>query len=314
MAEVGVVRFAHVAREVAEAVLPASRSTYSQHLFAQPSLLAVLCLMRSEEWTFREAEVRLGEQQELRRAHGLKRVPVDTTRYRVLRRLDGEVMTRALTAAVPRLPPATPGGMVVAVDATGVSPTAARHSFVDRTRTRGAEQTWHHWAPRHWPQCVVAVEAPRRLVLGQLAYAGPATASSTLRPVVDLARQTGVIGPVVANAEFESGRNQRHLRDQLGADSVIPAKRGRPAWHLHGVRAPLRASFPAARSRQRTPAGSIFSAAKRTRSARAPGRLPVTWHLQTLLLGLAYDLYRVRRRLLLSLDCRMATKPRRFCS
>jgi hypothetical protein len=49
MAEVGLVRFAHVAREVAETVLPTYRSKYSKHLFAQPSLLAILCLMRYED-------------------------------------------------------------------------------------------------------------------------------------------------------------------------------------------------------------------------------------------------------------------------
>ena len=64
MAEVGLVRFAHVAREVAETVLPSYRSKYSKHLFPQPSLLAILCLMRYEDWTFREAEVRLGEHRE----------------------------------------------------------------------------------------------------------------------------------------------------------------------------------------------------------------------------------------------------------
>ena len=46
MAEVGWVRFAHVAREVAEAVLPSYRSKYAQQLFPQPALLAILCLLR----------------------------------------------------------------------------------------------------------------------------------------------------------------------------------------------------------------------------------------------------------------------------
>ena len=44
MAEVGLVRFAQVAREVAETVLPSYRSKYSKHLFTQPALLAILCL------------------------------------------------------------------------------------------------------------------------------------------------------------------------------------------------------------------------------------------------------------------------------
>lgn len=54
MAEVGLVRCAQVAREVAEAMLPTYRSKYSKHLFTQPWLLAILCLMRYEDWTFRE--------------------------------------------------------------------------------------------------------------------------------------------------------------------------------------------------------------------------------------------------------------------
>src|SRR5579859_2821090 len=107
MAEVGLVRFAHVAREVAEAVLPSYRSKYSKHLYTQPALLAILCLMRYEDWTFREAEVRLGEHQELRAALGLEWVPDYTTLYRFLRRLDGEVLTQALRATVARLPPPT---------------------------------------------------------------------------------------------------------------------------------------------------------------------------------------------------------------
>jgi hypothetical protein len=298
MAEVGLVRFAHVAREVAEAVLPTYRSKYSKHLFTQPSLLAILCLMRYEDWTFREAEVRLGEHQELCAALGVERVPDYTTLYRFLRRLDREVLTQALTAAVARLPPATstPEGMMVAVDATGFSPTAASRYFVDLTRNRGTERT-----RQHWPKWVVAVDVLRRVVLGQLAYAGPANASSTLRPVVDQARQTGVIGLVVADAEFDSERNHHHIRDCLGADSIIPAKRGKSTWQLHGIRAQMRANFPTARYRQRTLVESVFSAAKRKLSSRAPGRLPATQHLQVLLLGLAYDIYRVRRALLLSL-------------
>lgn len=44
--EVGLVRFAGVALEVAEAVLPDYRTKFSKHIFTQPQLLAILCLMR----------------------------------------------------------------------------------------------------------------------------------------------------------------------------------------------------------------------------------------------------------------------------
>jgi hypothetical protein len=105
----------------------------------------------------------------------------------------------------------------------------------------------------------------------------------------------------LADAEFDSERHHRHIRDHLGADRIIPATRGTSTGQLHGIRAQMRANFPAARYRQRSLVESVCSAAKRKRSSRAPGRLSVTQHLQTLLLGLAYDLYRVRRALVLSL-------------
>lgn len=45
MAEIGLVRFAHLAYEVNRSVLPAQRTRFSKKLFTQSQLLAVLCVM-----------------------------------------------------------------------------------------------------------------------------------------------------------------------------------------------------------------------------------------------------------------------------
>jgi len=84
MAEIGVVRFAHVARKVAEAALPRYRSLFSKRTFTQPALLAILCLMRYEDLTYREAEARWREHAELRKALLIDRVPDYTTLYRCI--------------------------------------------------------------------------------------------------------------------------------------------------------------------------------------------------------------------------------------
>jgi Transposase domain (DUF772) len=81
MAEVGLVRFAQVALDVAAVTVPRYRTCFSKHQFSQPQLLAILCLMRYEDWTYREAEVRLAEHSELRRALRLRSVPDYTTLY-----------------------------------------------------------------------------------------------------------------------------------------------------------------------------------------------------------------------------------------
>ncbi|HVB57933.1 MAG TPA: hypothetical protein VNE63_16105 [Candidatus Acidoferrales bacterium] len=65
MAEVGLLPIARVALQVCKAALPRYRSRFSKHQFTQPQLLAILCLVRYEDWIFREAEVRLGKHREL---------------------------------------------------------------------------------------------------------------------------------------------------------------------------------------------------------------------------------------------------------
>src|SRR5271154_4318669 len=104
MAEIGLVRLARLALEVSAAVLPAQRTRFSKRQFSQPQLLGVLCLMRYEDWTFREAEVRLREHTELRSALQLNCVPDYTTRYRFLARLDPADVARVMREIVRRMP------------------------------------------------------------------------------------------------------------------------------------------------------------------------------------------------------------------
>lgn len=78
MAEIGLTAFAKCALEISQRVLPAYRSRFSKHTFTQPQLLAILCLMRYEDWMFRETEVRFSEHSELRQALLLSQSPDHT--------------------------------------------------------------------------------------------------------------------------------------------------------------------------------------------------------------------------------------------
>jgi hypothetical protein len=57
MAEVEWVSFAKLAVAIGRPVVSAYRNQCSKYRFTLPQLLAILCLMRDEDWTFREAEV-----------------------------------------------------------------------------------------------------------------------------------------------------------------------------------------------------------------------------------------------------------------
>src|ERR1700747_571913 len=149
MAEVGLLPFARIALQVSRAVLPRYRSRFSKHQFTQPQLMAILCLMRYEDWTFREAEVRLSEHRKLRQALGLASVPDFTTLYRFLQRLDDVTIDQAVGETVRRLRGARRKSRRkarVAVDATGLAQGAVSTFFVRRRHRHGPKPLpWRHW-------------------------------------------------------------------------------------------------------------------------------------------------------------------------
>lgn len=288
MTEIGLVPFARVALDVAKATLPRFRTRFSKHQFTQPQLLAVLCLMRYEDWTFREAEVRLAEHRELCRALQLRSVPDYTTLYRFLRRLDASAINRALQLVVQRMQ--RPGPIAVAIDGTGLVRGSVSTYFAHRTQ---------HWEQpqrlpwRHWLKWVIVVNLRQQLILAQSAHRGPTNDGPRLPELIGQASLLTPINLVLADAEFDSERNHTFIRQQLGADSIIPAKRGHKSWKIQGVRAQMRYHFPEKRYRQRKLVETTFSTAKRKLSQRAPGRSVLTQSLQALLLGLSFNIYRL---------------------
>ena len=133
----------------------------------------------------------------------------------------------------------------------------------------------------------------RQLILSQGARPGPWNDCARLRPLVEAAHQVTPIGLVLADAEFDSERNHLYIRQTLRARSVIPAKRDKKTGCLHGVRAAMRRAFPRQPYRRRALIETVFSTVQRKLSARAPGRSLFMQLRQALLLGLAYNLYRL---------------------
>jgi len=283
------VRFARLALEVNQVVLSPQRTKFSKRVFAQPQLLAVLCLLRYEDWTFREAEVRLSEHSELRSALHLRSVPDYTTLYRFLARLQAHDVDRALDEVVRRMPGRRRRRVTVGVDATGLAQSAVSSYFIRRVEHFGQPQrTW-----KHWLKWLAVVDLKRQLILSQGTRQAPWNDCATLPALVCSAHRHTPIGCVLADAEFDSERNHTFCRQQLKANSVIPAKR-RSSCRASGVRLEMRQHFPSQLYALRSLVESVFSAVKRKLSPRTPGRSFHTQSLQALLLGLALDLYRLR--------------------
>lgn len=289
MAEIGLVQFAQTAMMVLKETIPEFRTKFSKRIFSQPQLLAVLCLMRYEDWTFRETEVRIGEHRELREALELKKTPDHTTLYRFLRRVDEAVIDDILGATARRVTVDKAGEKsTVAVDGTGLEATSVSRFFVNRQRDRGAGLEWKAWCK--W---VVAVDVERQVIVSQFARPAPANDCASLPALVSAADKVQPVGTVLADAEFDSERNHRFCRDELGAMSIIPAKRGKKTWNIKGTRREMRESFPQESYGKRAIVETVFSVVKRKLSAKAPGRSSEAQRRQAIILGAAYNFYRL---------------------
>ena len=290
MAEVGLLPFARVALQVATRILPPYRTRFSKHQFTQPQLLAVLCLMRFEDWTFREAEVRLREHQELRAVLQLPAVPDYTTLYRFLKRLDDDTIDRGLTETVRQLRRGRRSARVTAgVDGTGLSQNAVSTFFIRRMEQHSRGMTRH----RYWLKWLIVADLKQQILLAQRARQGPWCDTRALPGLVDAAGRRAPIGLVLADAEFDSEANHQHIRRRWGAHSIIPAnpRRGVPQG---AIRYQMHRAFPRKHYGQRAKIETIFSVVKRKLSSRAPGRTLASQIRQALLLGLTYNLYRLR--------------------
>src|SRR6267143_5081873 len=209
MAEIGLLPFARVALEVAKRVLPPYRSRFSKHQFTQPQLLAVLLLMHYEDWTFREAEVRLGEHRDLREVLQLHNVPDHTTLYRFLKRLEDDTLERGLGETVRRLRGGKTHGRVSAtVDGTGLSPQAVRTYFIRRSEQQNGGKPRY----RHDLKWLVVVDVKQQVVLAQQARQGPWVDTRALPGLVDAAARCAPLRLVLADAESDSEANHQHIR------------------------------------------------------------------------------------------------------
>jgi hypothetical protein len=241
----------------------------------------------------------------LRRELGLVSVPDYTTLYRFLKRLGDRPIHKAVGASIRRLRRKGRRRVRVAVGATGLAQGAVSTFSVRRLHRHGQKPlTW-----RHWLKWMVVVDVNRQFVLSQMARCGPWNDCANLPAAVREAARETRIGLALADAEFDSERNQTFICQELGARSVIPAKRGKKTWRVHGVRAEMRRAFPGRLFGRRALVETLFSSVKRKISARAPGRSLRMQIRQALLLGLSFNRYQLKHRYCFLM---MPTEPNSF--
>jgi transposase len=164
--------------------------------------------MRYEDWTFREAEVRLSEHSELRSALGLNSVPDYTTLYRFLARLDPADVARVMNEIRRRMPGSDRSPATVAIDATGLAQAAVSRYFIRRIEHFGQPQrTW-----KHWLKWLTVVDVDRQLTLGEVRVPRPRG-----RPRLKLKR-------IIADRSYDSDPLRERFK-RRGIELIVPYRK-----------------------------------------------------------------------------------------
>jgi hypothetical protein len=290
-------RFARLAVATARRVVPPRLSRHADPVYHPASLLAALLLREHLRLTYRAAEDLLRLSDRLRRLLGFRIVPDHSTLWWFGRRhLSPSVAAAVMRETVERAAGRLRGPRLVALDSTGLWLSHASRWFERRAERGRGQRGWLKWALAMWvgPQ----------LLLAQRVRPGPAGDFGDLVPLAAAARAVLPFERLVADAGYDSEANHRFCREDLGADSLIPAKKRRSVrvvattpYRQEMVRRLGEPGDEEARRtyRQRWKAETVMSVVKRRWGGALSARLDDTQHAQALLRGLVYNLNRLVR-------------------
>jgi hypothetical protein len=293
-------RFARLAIATARRVAPPRLSRHADPVYHPASLLAALLLREHLRLTYRGVEDLLRLSDRLRRLFGLRIVPDHSTLWWFGRRhLNPDVIAAALGETVARVTGRLPAPRLVALDSTGPWLSHASRWFERRAERGRGQRGWLKWALASWIE-------PQTL-LAQRVRPGPAGDFGDLVPLAGAAHAVLPFERLVADAGYDSEANHRFGREELGVDTLIPAKKRRSVrvvattpYRREMVRRLGGPGDEEARRahRQRWKAETVMSVARRRWGEALSARLDETQAAQALLRGVVYNLNRLVR-----LDC-----------
>jgi hypothetical protein len=214
-------RFARLAAAVARRVAPPP-SRFATPAYAPAALLAVLLPRERLRLTYRGLEDLLRLSGPPRRVFGLRVVPDHATVWWFARRHVGPgLLDAALGETVRRARGDIGRATQVALDSTGLFLTRTSRCFERRAKRNRGQRGWLKWAFALW--------AAPQVLLAQRVGPGPCGDLTDLPPLASAAAARMPFGQLLADTGYDSEANHRHCREDLGVDSLIPAKKRRSA-------------------------------------------------------------------------------------
>ena len=242
------------AHALAERVWPAAYSApTSRHDFTLPQLFACLVVREQLKLSYRKAEALLRDAPDWLAAIGMSRAPDHNTLWRAFgllvetRRANRMLDLFAELFAAARLLPKLSAARPLTVDSTCYERRhRSRHydracrkirlpegaKYAEKTRvleTDADANRSRSLAARRMPKLALAVASGCHLVLAARVHTGTGSDAPDFDPLLYRAWRRADVAVVVADPGYDSERNHRVARLDMGVRSVIPPKIGRPS-------------------------------------------------------------------------------------
>ena len=237
---------------------------YSPRTYTQPQLFACLAVKTFFKTDYRGIAVILADMPSLCQAIGLQRVPHFTTLQKVSRKLmSSAVSGRLLEGTIHEALGRRPRIALAAADATGLESHHISRYFIKR-RSREAS-LWQTTQYTRYPKLGIVCDCHSHLILSTLRTRGPTPDVNQLRRTLLPALRRAEITTLLADAGYDSEANHTFVRQQLGIETIIPPRHGRPSTRPPSgkYRRLMSEQFDTERYGQRWQVETVFSMIKR---------------------------------------------------
>ena len=185
------------------------------------------------------------------------------------------------------------------IDSTGLDARQASLYYLNHRPSRSKRC-------KKWPKLSLLCDTRTHFVLAADVRLGPRNDCPVLEPLARQATDLVPLGQLLADAGYDSERNHRLCREEMGIGQSIIALnlRGRARLPQTGYRGQMQKAFPQEAYRQRAQAESVNSRIKRLLRAALTARTLAAQMQECLLRVLTFDLMLLKHRL-----ARFSTEP-----
>jgi hypothetical protein len=226
---------ARVAYEAAQKSLSPYSHDRSPHKFTQPQLAACLVLKEFFTTDYRGIAAILEDSSDLKKILELQTVPHYTTLQKAARRLLKKKTMRKLIESILILAVQEklmePTVQLVAIDGTGFESHHISYYFVKR-RSKNNPSLYQQTTYTRYPKVGLVCDCANHLILSGVTGRGPGPDIVHYHEAIREAVKQRRFKTLLADAGYDSEASHVRVRNQYQANTIIPAKIGRPTAKL----------------------------------------------------------------------------------